>query len=255
MRPRGINYTNITNEYYRYAEIVEGNPQILEWLPSDTQENFLNQTSNHQDCWNSLPPITYNLNSYGFRSGEFKNTGNSITFLGCSFTTGIGIHKEDTFAYNVAKKLGMDEMNLGLSGGSLDAAFRFYLMWQDIIRSQITVLLIPPGRRLEVQRSPKAPGKQRFCRLGVHRMKDSERDRFLMRQVFGDDAMAINFKKNILAITQIADKTNSKLIILDSEEFTPADTRTWGSARDNIHPGKAWHEFMTNNILKSIKGV
>jgi len=252
---RRIEYNNITNEYYRYAEKVEGHPQIFEWLPSDTQENFLNQPSIHQDRWNALPPVTYDLNSYGFRSGEFKNTGNSITFLGCSFTTGIGIHKEDTFAYNVAKELGMDEMNLGLSGGSLDAAFRFYLMWQDIIRSQITVLLVPPGRRLEVQRDWKAPGKERFCRLSAHHMGGNEKDKFLLSQVFGEDNMAMNYKKNILAITHIAEKTNSKLIILDSEDFSPADETAWGSARDNIHPGAPWHKYMTDNILKTIKGA
>src|SRR6056300_769710 len=252
---RKIEYNNITNEYYRYAEVVEGNPQMFEWMPSDTQENFLNQPSIHQDRWNALPPITYNLNSYGFRSDEFKNTGNSITFLGCSFTVGIGIRKEDTFSYNVAKKLGMDEMNLGLSGGSLDAAFRFYLMWQDIIRSQITVLVIPPGRRFEAQRDPKAPGKARFCRISVHHMRKSDRDKFLLSQVFGDDNMALNFKKNILAITQIAEKNNSKLIIVDSEDHNPEDVTTWGKARDNIHPGLLWHEHMTDNILKTIKGV
>ena len=46
-------------------------PTVVDWYPSDTKERFESLPKEHQDYWHEQPPITYNLNTYGFRSDEF----------------------------------------------------------------------------------------------------------------------------------------------------------------------------------------
>ena len=69
------------------------------------------------DNENSVVPIEYMQNSYGFRTPEFNNQG--LMALGCSYTYGIGLPEEYRWPDLLSKEIGMECVNLGLSGDSV----------------------------------------------------------------------------------------------------------------------------------------
>lgn len=66
--------------------------------------------------------MLYTVNSYGFRADCFKKTKESakkkVMFLGCSFTFGIGVRDNETFASIISKELDAVNWNMGVGGSS-----------------------------------------------------------------------------------------------------------------------------------------
>ena len=61
---------------------------------------------------------TYSHNSHGYRSKEFHSKTQAI-FAGDSFTYGVGLPEEGTWAYLVSEKFKFDSVNLGFAGASI----------------------------------------------------------------------------------------------------------------------------------------
>ena len=93
--------------------------------------------------------ITYTFNSYGFRSDEFEEDNDSIIFLGCSHTMGVGLPSNRVWCHLVASSLGLRYFNLGIGAGSLDSAFRVFSEWYPIIKPKY-VFLQKPRPRAEI---------------------------------------------------------------------------------------------------------
>lgn len=68
-------------------------------------------------------PITYKYNRYGYRMNkelEDIDFTNYYAFFGCSFCTGVGLPLEETYSYKISQKAGVDYVNAGIGGGSVD---------------------------------------------------------------------------------------------------------------------------------------
>src|SRR5210317_1609952 len=97
--------------------------QTLEWIPSDTQQNY---KENCQDPtvkeyikqWDNK--LTYVLNSHGFRTSEIEEDNQSLVALGCSHTFGVGLSDNQVYCRLLADKLGCRLFNLGVPGGATD---------------------------------------------------------------------------------------------------------------------------------------
>ena len=220
-------------------------PTVLDWYPSDTKERFESLSKEHQDYWHEQPPISYKINTYGFRSDEFpeKECRESITFLGCSNTFGIGISKERTWPYLVAKELNLKEINLGICGGSLDSTFRVYNEWQPIHKSKITCLFIPPTNRMELFRD-------NIWRTFGHWSLDDpnyalELKLFIM-DLLSDINQEVRTDRNLSAIKHIAHETDSKFIAF------PFFVKGTNKARDGMHPCQAENIHTANKFIKAI---
>jgi len=233
----------------KYNNSVFGNrmyPTVVDWYPSDTKERFESLPKEHQDYWREQSPINYNLNTYGFRSDEFpeKECRESITFLGCSNTFGVGMPKEHTWTSILAKELNLKEINLGIASGSLDSAFRIYNEWQPIHKSKITCLFIPPTNRMEVARE----GLWRT--LGHWSLDDTnyglELKSFII-DLLSDINQEIRTDRNLAAIKYIAQETDSKFIA-----FPFFDEVADKKARDNMHPGHAFNIYAANKFIEAI---
>ena len=63
-------------------------------------------------------PITYKLNSYGYRSENFSeySDGKFILAIGCSHTYGTGLHNEDIWCNKLGHAFNLPVMNLGNGG-------------------------------------------------------------------------------------------------------------------------------------------
>jgi hypothetical protein len=130
--------------------------QTLEWLPTDTKESYekLIQDPGHRAYfaelgWDQPGAITYRFNSHGFRADEFDG-GPYMLALGCSFTVGIGLPEQDTWALQTATALGLKCANLGWGGYSADSCYRLAEYWIPELRPKYVCMLVPPNHRVEV---------------------------------------------------------------------------------------------------------
>lgn len=92
--------------------------QTLEWLPSDTKENYekLIKDPKHLEYfktlgWDKPGAITYKINSQGFRCDEFE-PGDYLAAFGCSYTAGIGLPVDVLWPTLVGEKLNLRVANL-----------------------------------------------------------------------------------------------------------------------------------------------
>lgn len=175
-------------------------------------------------------PINYKTNSYGFRSKEFTYERESITFLGCSHTYGVGLPVDRIWCHLVANVIGLPYYNLSVGAGSLDSAFRVMFEWFPTIQSKYVFLQKPEPRREVIQHNGI-----------IERHLPSTNDSTLL----GEDECRLNSEKNILAIEKICEKYGSKLVIVDNNNFQGKDV-----ARDKMHFGYDMHEYFAKAALK-----
>jgi hypothetical protein len=208
--------------------------QELEWFPSDTKElyesNLLNNAKREQlETYGWIDNhFTYKFNSEGFRCGEFTTT-ESIVFLGCSFTMGIGLPIANTFARVVADELGLECYNLGVGGSSNDTAFRLARHWVPHIRPKLVILMSPSHYRLEIKE------KHRYKSLIPSSLRfPKPMEPWYEEWVINESNGILNQEKNQLAIAQICHLNGIKFLCFDVRDhfFKPLDL-----ARDLFHVG------------------
>jgi hypothetical protein len=131
----------------------------VKWLPNDSKEKYLeNLNGPNKELlkeWNWIDKeIEYRINQHGFRSPRFTAPARqSILFLGCSYTVGIGLPIEQTWPYQVADHLGLVMYNLGIGGGSNDSCYRIGSHWIPKLKPRHVFVLSPFAHRLETVRA------------------------------------------------------------------------------------------------------
>jgi hypothetical protein len=220
---------------------------VFHWSGTDNEEHYQTLADSHRQYWDSKE-LTYKLNSYGMRCDEPPdNHPNSILFLGCSNTFGLGEIKERTFASLVSTELGKHEVNCGVPGGSLDAAFRLYSHWQPIVRAGITVIAVPPGWRFEHLYH----FRENKIVISPQGGWSAAKDNTLLNYPINFPNHFISTKRNLNAILNIARETDSKVFATDYRSpdiLEIIDT----AARDGKHFGHKVHRFIADKIKESI---
>lgn len=130
-----------------------------QWYPSDNlptfQDNYkdpvkfsLLQKLGYSSKTFQPLQVTYKLNKFGFRCKEF-NDNPGIVFLGCSFTSGIGVEQELVFPQLVANHFDLECWNLGMPGKGPDipALYASLFMRQEIKNIKALVVFWPPTAR------------------------------------------------------------------------------------------------------------
>ena len=176
------------------------NKTIL-WQGSDSYERFLKNKEKYPDdlaAWTENS-IQYTFNEYAFRSDPFFGEG--ILFLGCSFTFGIGMIWENTWAYLVAKKLGLKCWNLGIGGASNDMAFRCASYWIPKLKPRYVCYMPTLANRLEIITPDKI---ERY--LPSYEFYSSEDKKFYDKWLSMEENGKLNKEKNIRGIKSICDE-------------------------------------------------
>ena len=75
----------------------------------------------HNWQWKDVE-IEYNYNTWGHRCKNLReiDRSNLLLTFGCSYSVGSGIREEDTWAYKLAKQLGLDLYNAAIEGSGCD---------------------------------------------------------------------------------------------------------------------------------------
>jgi hypothetical protein len=244
--------STLTNQH-RNQEFLK---QSLHWTDLDNRELWLN---NMQDPakrqqlisvgFDQEDAIIYSMNSHGFRSDEFDDSPGFIA-LGCSFTYGIGLPQDQIWPSIVSRRAGLRSWNLGIGGCGLDTCFRLLYNWVDRLRPKFVMMLTPLASRFEIH----------HLGLPVAVMHNSPGLDTSLEQVkkvwFADDQnSAVNHVKNMLAIQQLCDSRNIKLItrpLHGSLLGLNLSTYTWPAARDLCHVGHVEQQYCAEKFLQAL---
>lgn len=246
----------------KFHKFYQHRSTSLEWLDTDSQEKFDYNLKNNFDKLEKYgwltTPVSYTFNSCGFRSVEFTND-DSIVFLGCSVTMGIGLPLDKIFPINVSNSLKLKCFNLAISGSSSDTSFRLALHYLEKLRPKIVVLSVFFPARMEVLDIDKAI--HLLPRYGVP-------PKLYNTWLSTEENIYLNEMKNMMAIKHLCQHFNIKFVyITHSDEILDAvkipskgfpspnliDKITEHNlARDLIHPGVGFHSDVCNRILNDI---
>lgn len=238
----------------------------LNWYSSDTEQRYRdNLKKNHQLLLNNNwtdNSFTYKFNSSGFRCEEFTDT-DSILFLGCSFTQGIGLPVESIFPTIVAKNLNLKCYNLAVHGTSADTAFRLASIYLEKLKPKICVPVLIFEHRLELLQPDTA-----FYFTGQWSMVGSDKldvnyrkyyIEFYEKWIIQPENAELNYLKNILAINQLCNQLNIKFydcrdVYVNDELVSIKDyyQQEPTLARDLIHPGVGMHDKIAHTILSQL---
>jgi hypothetical protein len=78
-------------------------------------------------------PVSYKLNSQGYRTAEFKDIvwEDSVVIFGCSNVFGVGVTDEDTLSSQLSNIIGMPVINMGFPGSGPTLALHLATVLSD----------------------------------------------------------------------------------------------------------------------------
>jgi len=224
--------------------------KTLKWAGSDSHALFEQNIKNPETYkklklygWLDPDCISYKYNKYGFRCDEFDDRAAGIA-LGCSHTEGTGLPEQSSWPSVLSKLLGIHVWNLGVGAVSLDTVFRLLDYWLPKLSPKFVTICIPSTSRVEVFQNKTPinlgpwPIDSQTHEYYYKVWNDSDINRILLR------------KKNLLAIQQLCNTANTKLIMLDS--YLIANNGSGMTARDLKHFGVQNHEYFAQQIYKNV---
>lgn len=224
---------------------------VQQWCPSDTEELF---DSNLRDPASSArlaelgwtrTSITYRFNNHGFRTPDdwdIDRYQEGNMFLGCSVTMGIGLNIEDTWAYKISSMLGGRFYNLAQAGTGLETQYRMLKSWAPILRPRRIFTL----GAFEPRREFLGNNDHRFL---FTPMTQNVENSHLAPFIFSEREIGISIIRTVDAMKAVAASIGAELWQPLPENILAAGrtVNAGKSARDLIHVGKGWHDFMAES--------
>lgn len=118
---------NKTQNEMIYVECVN---KVQSFYSTDSKEEYSKNRRLLRDTQYHSTPIEYKFNNLGYRTKNIENL--DISFLltfGCSYTEGVGLHQQDTWAEKIAKHLNLDLYNHAKQSSGMDIQFYNALLW------------------------------------------------------------------------------------------------------------------------------
>ena len=227
-------------------------PDIMMWCGTDFKElfekNYKKYPNDESLKYYQENPIEYISNNYGFRTtDDFNDTDEGNVFLGCSFTFGLGLHLEDTWAYKVNKTIGGKFWNLSLPGCGMDESFRYLYEFKDCLKIKNIFHLAPPFQKTRYEFI--VDGKP----LRLNLVDEGKLEKHYSDILIDDKYQLLNFQKNYNAIKGLSQDLNCNYYLLSDEidyQDCPPSSRL---ARDLSHPGVFYNDRIYKEFMKLTK--
>jgi hypothetical protein len=244
-------------------------PEIRQWFPSDTQENWDHNVKHNlkklqESGWiksgtkDEPKEILYRINKNGYRNDHIIPTRidhKCAFFLGCSNMFGVGIHEKHTIPYQFQQSLDQTHntltcINFGQPGGSLDACVRTAMAWAPLLRPKLICLLLPPGLRRELWKPPSINDDMidegnAWLQYGV-RSNIATNYHQLVEEIFiTPQEEMVNTAKNLWALKGLSLNHNARFLVASAYQVPESiSMETAGKARDLKHFSAKWHEHL-----------
>lgn len=231
--------------------------QTVLWTGTDTEERFQSNLSDpekrkmlEQYGWLN-DPIEYSFNSAGYRSVEFNTSENGFMVLGCSFTSGVGLHLHQIWPEILSKKLNQPVWNLGVGGSGLDTAYRLAEHYIPRLKPSKVVLLSPEWTRIEIWDHSEFPRTLNHSFFGNN---DPLFTNVFMKTWMANDAnIHYHGIKNIHSIAYICQRFNIDFYCYDvNNDFMTIQSQTGCLGRDLMHNGPDCHEVFADIVYTDI---
>lgn len=201
---------------------------------SEEAQQIINKKSPVYGCANMYPNDwdTHRHNVYGFRETREYQTGKTMA-LGCSYTYGVGIEKEETWPYLLENMIGDEVYNFGVGGGGPTTITRLVSYWAPKIKPKNVLVSLKyiglfevywRGRWLKV--TPSVDGYYEGNDITAQ-----EADVFAEENIYAD------YHRNMKLLKHICRDNGCKLILLDKE--IPKSDKL---ATDKLHAGPNWNK-------------
>jgi hypothetical protein len=118
------------------------------WSGSDTKKVYQKNLLTQPDDWYYRNnPITYTLNSNGYRTHEFKDIdwANSIVIFGCSYVFGTGLDDKHTISSQLEEMLNIPVINMGVGGSSMMFNLHNSMLLRDGYPTPKAIVMFWPG--------------------------------------------------------------------------------------------------------------
>jgi hypothetical protein len=229
------------------------------WCPSDTEVRFDQNMADPKQRklmeeygW-TKDNVSYTFNKEGFRADEFTDgVSDSVLFLGCSHTVGIGVDLESSWAYKVAHSLGLRRYNLGVGASSADTCFRLAHHWIPLLRPKYVVMLTPVDMRMEMVLD------KHLVNLTPQMLNYMEKHYAEMLQGFYNGWLShpangkLNRLKNVMGVRTICNSIGVPLVEMPSEEALKVMDWKVTLGRDLMHPGREWNDRVAQLFLEKL---
>jgi hypothetical protein len=217
--------------------------RILNWEGTDSLENFKKYTLfKRRDTQRQyrVDSITYEHNSYGYRTKEFEFNSEKpgILCLGCSFTYGTGnIYKEIWPSIIGNNYTDYNVYNLGWPGGSADTVVRILWSVGNKLNAKIICILWPSIYRFDLFHTDNIinANTQNWPELFSHEMLDKVHFQNL-------------WYKNLAMMELLAEKYQWQ-VIQNNSDWAMNNSIDYG--RDT-HPGPETHKFISEYYINHI---
>lgn len=213
--------------------------------------------------------IEYILNNLHHRALDDDPETNSIVFLGCSDTFGVGNELENTWPYLVKTELDRKGWNLGNPGGGIDSCYENFKRISSKIKFDLVFFLVPSffRRTIWMQHIDHAEGERLAFTGNTKHIPDL---RFRSCSVPQEDSaiqLALNHncllsscKMAIDGIENICNKAGARLIYILHPMYYVNDISDeiykyapFSKAADNNHLGPDFQKVLAETFLKLYK--
>lgn len=226
-------------------------PITTNWQGLDREETYHNnlnvpETKDELERWGWIDrPITYTVNSWGFRSDREFNTVDaaSVITIGCSFTFGTGLPTNSIWPTLISKQLDLELINLGVPGHGLELSTQWLLSQGHTIEDPraIVILLPPAGRISWVENANGNIVGNTFMMTHLQYPKIIENI---------DINAHMHYVRNVNTISLWAQNRNIPVHVFSGFAGHPSE---FGLARDLSHNGEPWHQLGAEQIITRIK--
>jgi hypothetical protein len=231
----------MTPNYWNPSSIAIGpypTEPIRYWQGPDNPENF----KKRKDNLYTETSITYEHNSYGYRTKEFEfdSDRSSIICVGCSCTYGTGVAIEDTWVSKIKQQYpDYNVYNLGFSGGNGDTVVRTLLSVGDKLNTKIVCVLWPNQYRFELYH------KHYVENILI---KHSNYDKFFPPEMLNDVHFENLQYKNQALLNLLTEKYQWRVIENSTNWLSTINV---DNGRD-IHPGPKTHQLVADYFISNI---
>jgi len=221
--------------------------RTMYWIDPDTKENLDKNWNDRKNrkllIQNGFPSdyrIEYKIDNYGLRNEDDACVNGSLLTLGCSRTFGIGLAVQNIWPIMLAKKISLSVFNGGICGGSADTAFRILNTLLKSGRPKAVVCLVPFIDRWELILN------DRYEMFGPWKFDEMNEHRMLIEAHINEERNSLNQLKNILAMSKLCE--DRKIPFVHADSMTHQIRFEDDLARDLAHPGKKWHEAVSEKF-------
>jgi len=234
------------------------------WSGSDNFENYLKKSQDpimrvqlsragwFDSAGRLATTIDYRLNHHGFRCDHF-NESEGIAFFGCSFTYGVGIHENQTWAHHVAQHYSTKCWNLGLPGQSLNPGVFYALNYldEDLPNIKAIAVLEPPPGRIPVYGTLPSGAAMVLSNLLQIIENESSSDTLLASVLANQLTLTSEMDriKNIKALQLIAKSRNIPLVRMSTVD---SYGNFQSDARDGSHFGVGWQRAVAGRMITEL---